>query len=392
MTVLGVFFTRGVSLRSWINSGLFDREVLIYHAHLKSGFFSKIYWFTYGADDSNLEKELHKSGRLKHEINVIGCPRWLCFAGRVHSTLYSIIMPLVIMKTARQCDVFKTNQMDGSHAALFSAMILRKPLYVRTGYTLTRAVQKVSPKNWLRQLTACINERLAFTLASASSVSSNHDKKYILKKYGKKIGHRLEVVGNYVDTILFDSGDDSIKRLTKILYVGRLSPEKNLRSAILACAKVGVQLDIVGTGIEFAALKIVAQQCGAKVDWIGVVSNNELPKLFREYQFFILPSLWEGLPKALIEAMSAGLVCIGTDTTGINEIIKDGYTGFLAKKPDHECIAVAIQRALLCDWFSISKAGRQYVCENFSLEQVTSKEKKIFSRIINQKAPRAVEN
>jgi hypothetical protein len=39
MTVLGVFFTRGVSLRQWVDSGLFDREVLIYHVHLDSEFF-----------------------------------------------------------------------------------------------------------------------------------------------------------------------------------------------------------------------------------------------------------------------------------------------------------------------------------------------------------------
>jgi hypothetical protein len=51
MTVLGLFFTRGVSLRQWIDSGLFDREVLIYQHHLSSHQFDEIIWFTYGILD-----------------------------------------------------------------------------------------------------------------------------------------------------------------------------------------------------------------------------------------------------------------------------------------------------------------------------------------------------
>ena len=49
--ILSLFFTRNVSLESWVKQGLFDREKLIYEEHLNQGNFKKIYWFTYGSND-----------------------------------------------------------------------------------------------------------------------------------------------------------------------------------------------------------------------------------------------------------------------------------------------------------------------------------------------------
>lgn len=382
MSVLGLFFTRGISLRKWVDSGLFDREVLIYQTHLDSGLFSRIYWFTYGFDDKVLEKELHNSGRLSKKIIVVQCPPWFRFAGRAGSTFYSIVMPFFIAGKVLSCDVLKTNQMDGSLAALLSSKLFRRPVYVRTGYTLSRAVEKISPHNWVRRLAVYANEYLAFVFAAASSVSSYYDRTYVLDKYGKGVASRLNVVRNYVDTDLFVPNAANENRANKIIYVGRLSPEKNLANAIQSCANLDLELDIIGSGEELSALKDTVQKSGATVRWYGIVANNELPKYFKNYRYFILPSLWEGLPKALIEAMSAGLVCIGNDTTGINEIIEDGVTGFLAKSPSVQDLSIALRRAINADWEAISCAGRDYARNEFSLEVVAAKERAILTKLL----------
>ena len=381
MTTLGVFFTRGVSLRQWVDSGLFDREVLIYHAHLESGFFSWIYWFTYGVEDTEVARELQNTGRLSKDIEVVQCPRWFRFAGRASSALYSIFLPFLAGHIASRCDVLKTNQMDGSLPALICAGIWRRPLYVRTGFTLSRIVKKTSPGNWLRRAIAYANEYLAFRLASASSVSSQHDRGYVVHQYGEKAASQLTIVGNYVDTKLFTPS--ALKTTNdRILYVGRLSPEKNLDNAIEACAAVGMGLDIVGTGGELPRLNKIAIEFRARVRWLGVIPNKQLPDLFHGYRYFILPSLWEGLPKSLIEAMSAGLVCIGNNTTGINEIIQDGVTGYLSLSADAAAIAETIRRAIAGDSDRISRAGRESVCREFSLEAIAAKEQVILTRLL----------
>lgn len=385
MTVLGVFFTRGVSLQQWVESGLFDREVLIYHVHLDSRFFTKIYWFTYGDDDQIQAKRLYESGRLSRKIEVVGCPRWFRFAGRASSALYSLLLPAIAGKQVSHCDVFKTNQMDGSLPALICGWIWRRQVYVRTGFTLSRVISKTSPGNWLRHTVAYINELLAFRCAGATSVSSRFDMEYVTQRYGNKISARLAIVGNYVDTQLFSSSMMDEGAANRVLYVGRLSPEKNLDNAIAACASVGIGLDIVGAGGELSRLKEIEAECRAHVRWLGVLPNKQLPDLFQNYRYFILPSLWEGLPKSLIEAMSAGLVCIGNNTTGINEIIEDGVTGYLSPAADAANLAKTLLRALEGDSERISRLGRQFICSKFSLEAISLKEQAIFTKLIADK-------
>lgn len=380
MKALGLFFTRGVGLCQWLESGLFDREVLIYHVHINSGYFSRVYWFTYGANDAELARELHDSGRLSKCIEVVPCPRWIRFAGRLSSALYSVLLPLVVGKFAARCDVLKTNQMEGSIPALVCAGIWKRPLYVRTGYTLTRVIKKTAPGNWLRRAVAFSNEYLAFRLASSSSVSSRYDRDYIVQQYGEKI-LTPAIIGNYVDTALFSPSDQDERGGGRVLYVGRLSPEKNLDNAIAACALVGLGFDLIGSGAELPRLKKIAVECGASVRWLGVVPNKQLPDLFRRYRYFILPSHWEGLPKALIEAMSAGLVCIGNDTTGINEIINDGVNGYLSPSANATALAETLRRALAGNHDQISSAGREFVCSEFSLEAIAAKEQAIFTKI-----------
>jgi glycosyltransferase involved in cell wall biosynthesis len=378
---LCLFFTRGVSLQRWVESGLFDREALIYQAHIESGYFTRIYWFTYGADDAYIACELQKNGRLSSSISVIASPRWLRFVGRASSALYSLLLPIYVRRIVAQCDVLKTNQMDGSIPALVCSAIWRRPLYVRTGYSLSRVIEKTSPGNWLRFLVAYVNEYLAFRLASATSVSSRYDRDYIVQRYGAKIPQPM-IVGNYVDNMLFSPPAQDEKVNDRILYVGRLSPEKNLDNAIVACAIIGLGLDVIGTGGELPRLKEIEVQHRASVRWLGVVPNKQLPKVLQGYRYFILPSLWEGLPKALIEAMSSGLVCIGNDATGINEVIEDGVTGYLSPSADAPTIAQTILRALAGNSERISHAGSEYVRKEFSLDAIVAKEQAIFTSIV----------
>jgi hypothetical protein len=54
-----LFYTREVLLETWLDTGLLDREKLIYEEHLKRGHLERVYWLTYGSHDAELAKELH---------------------------------------------------------------------------------------------------------------------------------------------------------------------------------------------------------------------------------------------------------------------------------------------------------------------------------------------
>jgi len=381
MYILGLFFTRGITLQSWCESGLFDREVLIYHKHISSKFFKKIYWFTYGVNDLKIAKDLVNKSLLSSSIQVVPCPKFFKIVTFGSSFIYSLFLPFIHFRLLVKCDLYKTNQMDGVLPALISSFLFGRPLYTRTGYTFSRVVDKVSSKFSVRRYYAYLIELMAFKLSNISSVSSNFDYSYILGRYN--LTKFPEIVGNYIDVDKFNSEhhfDETDEN--SILFVGRLSPEKNLENTIIACSRLGLTLNVIGRGDELSNLKILATKYKANVNWLGTVSNNELPFILKNYKYFILPSLWEGMPKSLLEAMSSGLICIGNDTSGINEIIRDGYNGFLSNSHDFESIMEAINRAKNCKSIDISKAARNFINENYSISAILLKEQIIFEKIL----------
>jgi len=379
MKRLAVFFTRGVSLRQWLETGLLHREQLVYINHLNQGFFDTIFWLTYGRDDSSLAELLHREGKLDPRIKVLGMPKAFPYLGKVDSLFYSLMMPLCHSKQLSECGVLKTNQMDGSIAGLISSKLFNVPLYLRTGYTLSLFTKRIHKNNVPRDLYAWIVERFAYHNCAASSVSSNYDRKYISKRF-KELLVKPIVVGNYVDVDSF-APRAGRERLDRVLFVGRISRQKNVHAAIEACAEVGIGLDLVGTGPDINAMKSLAAKVGADLRWLGVISNSDLPDILASYRYFLLPSLWEGLPKALLEAMAMGMVCIGTNVTGVNELLVDGVTGFVSETSDASDIAKTITKALKGDHLTIGNSARNLISQEYSLDIIASREREIYFKM-----------
>ncbi|MBK6899947.1 MAG: glycosyltransferase family 4 protein [bacterium] len=67
---------------------------------------------------------------------------------------------------------------------------------------------------------------------------------------------------------------------------------------------------------------------------------------------FVLPSLWEGLPVALVEAMGMGLPVVATEVGGTPEVVNDGTTGLLVRPGDAAMLAAAIDRLIIDEPFA----------------------------------------
>jgi glycosyltransferase involved in cell wall biosynthesis len=165
------------------------------------------------------------------------------------------------------------------------------------------------------------------------------------------------------------------------MFVGRLSAEKNIEGILDALgilqarAHAVPKLVIIGDGQLKPVLLAKANELALPVSFLGSVPNEQLPGFLRSADAFILPSLYEGHPKALLEAMSCGLVCIGSDVKGIRQEIRHGQNGYLCRT-SAESIANAIE-AVVDDpvlQVELGKRARQYVAENYALEKVLQKE------------------
>lgn len=120
----------------------------------------------------------------------------------------------------------------------------------------------------------------------------------------------------------------------KVIYLGRLHEVKGIRYLIDAVSLIEncPEVIIAGYGPEEETLKTMA--AGRNIIFTGRVS--EVEDVFMQGKIFVLPSLSEGLPQAMLEAMSYGLPVIATKVGGIPDVIKHGKNGYLVepKRPE----------------------------------------------------------
>jgi len=136
------------------------------------------------------------------------------------------------------------------------------------------------------------------------------------------------------------------------ICVGRLSAAKGhphlLRAvALLAAGMPRLVVLLVGDGEERASLEALARELGVAqhVRFLGF--RSDVAGLLAAADVFVLPSNWEGLPVALLEAMAAGLPAVATRVAGTVEVIADG-AGLLVPPQDPSALAAAL-RSLLTD-------------------------------------------
>jgi glycosyltransferase involved in cell wall biosynthesis len=157
-------------------------------------------------------------------------------------------------------------------------------------------------------------EKLIYSKVSHLVFATEAEKNHFRNKVGVKNKFSIIPTGVYVNL-----NQDSFKPKKKIrlLFVGRLAPVKGLKYLIKSIRDLGesskkVELTIVGDGIEKDnILKLTKSYKLNNIKFVGF--QKDVEKFYRENDIFILPSLSEGMPNSLLEAMSYRLTCIITD-------------------------------------------------------------------------------
>jgi glycosyltransferase involved in cell wall biosynthesis len=129
--------------------------------------------------------------------------------------------------------------------------------------------------------------------------------------------------------------------------VGRLEEQKGHAHLLAALPELRRQIPdlvvlLVGEGRQEEALRRQVRELGltSTVQFLG--TRRDLPAIFRALDIFVQPSLWEGLPLALLKAMGAGLPVVASRVSGSRDAIADGVNGCLVAPGDPEALARAI--------------------------------------------------
>ncbi len=162
-----------------------------------------------------------------------------------------------------------------------------------------------------------------------------------------------------------------------VLTVGRLSPEKGISLLIGALRDLidsgrDIRARIVGDGPLRAVLadQLGRDDRGGRIRLEGALNHDAVIPLYSSSHAFVLPSLAEGLPVVLMEAMAAGLPCVATRITGIPELIEDGADGLLVPAGDAAALVHAVARLMDDEELRqrLSKAARRKVTEFYEAE------------------------
>ena len=357
---LVVGFTAGLSLGAWEKLGILQRETALYKTLLP--YLAGITFITYGSGS-----DLRFSSQLEG-IDII-CNRF-----GLPERLYRETLPWRLGRYRSKKLVFKSNQMLGAEVVMDLANRLGRPFISRCGYLLGDfMLRRFDDKHVLTRQGVALEGRV-FPAASHIVLTTAAMRQQVMVDYAIP-GTKISVIPNYVDTLLFRPLVDIVAVPNRLIAIGRLSEQKNLQALFTACQGLDVELFIVGEGDLAPQLEAQAAELGLNVRFFGNLAHQELPALINSSAIYLMPSLYEGHPKTLLEAMACGCPVIAADAPGVREVIAHGETGYLCGTD-----VLGIKKAiveLLADRDLQKRVGagaRDYIMEKISLGRVVAQE------------------
>ncbi len=170
-----------------------------------------------------------------------------------------------------------------------------------------------------------------------------------------------------------------------VLTVARLDPQKGLHHLVAAAALLPeARVMVVGDGPERGALETLIAQLGLgdRVHLLGF--RTDIPELLAGCDLFVLPSLFEGLPLSILEAMAAGRAVVATAIGGNDEAVVDGVTGLLVPPADPQALADAL-RTLLREperRRRLGEAGRRRAEAEFSATAMVRRVAAVYDEVL----------
>ena len=316
-----VFYISGFrySLKVWDVSGSLERE-LMYFEKLYKDFKVEHSIFTYG--------DVDELNYVNNEYITI-YPMFSMFKkteSKIMTFILSIIYPFKVRKDLKNnIDIIKVNQLTGAWVGIILSIILKKPLYVRTGYDQYLFSIK-DGKNFFKRMFFYFLTYVALIFCDIYSVTSKSDFDFITNKY-RFNKSKLIYRPNWIPV---NKSFNSKNRNTKtILSVGRLEEQKNFKFIIDEIKNTDFSLEIIGDGSLKEELKWYAKENNVNLKIISNINYFELLEKYNDYQYFVLPSFYEGNPKVLIEAMGKGCIALASNISNHTEIIKNNKNGII---------------------------------------------------------------
>jgi glycosyltransferase involved in cell wall biosynthesis len=265
---------------------------------------------------------------------------------------------------------------------LLAAVMARVPAVVATAQLYVDLAKKPLLRVQPRLIATGVDRYLAVSRAVANQLCND---------FGIPAS-KVKLVNNGIPIAHFNRPPDNALRATLagatkrpiVLMVGRLDDQKGQRYLIEAAPQVPETMFVlVGDGPDQVALEAQARTLGVDKRVLFLGYREDIPDLLSCCDLFVLPSLYEGLPLSVLEAMAAGKPVIASAIGGNDEVITHGEHGLLVPPADPVSLAGAI-RTLLSDHTlaqRLAEAGRVRARQKFSVEAMVDGVTRVYEEL-----------
>lgn len=367
-----LFMTYGSSLKSWKEEKILERELALYDKFRESGIGVSI--FSYGGKG---EKEIVS--------NQTG-PAVLHNKWHLPYCLYSCLAPLLHHSSLGQADIYKTNQMSGAHVARWCSKFFRKPIIVRQGYSLYEFTRDDLSMRWRFKYLVRWYERRNLQGADATIFTTKEMAQRAIQRYQLN-SSKVHIIPNYVVSSVW-TPPYQVKmnnRRPIVGFVGRFTPQKNLENLVHALRGQEVELHLVGSGKLEQQIRTLSAEWGVGCQVLGRMPQREIVEIMRLWHCFVLPSNYEGHPKALIEAMTFGMPILVADSPGIHGVIENKVEGIVVRPTVHglrtgicEMLKMSSERRI-----QIGTSARKKANNLYGLDTIVENELTLFKQLLD---------
>jgi len=304
---------------------------------------------------------------------------------------FKIIKDLYKIIKEKNIHILRTHRYRSNLYGRIAGWLAGVPVIISSVHDNYRSDKKIERK-LMNKILSIITDKIV-----AVSESIKND----IIRYDKINPSKIEVINNGVDTLIFRPQSKDYELLKSlginnddivIGFVGRIVPAKGLEYLLEAFSYLkkeinNIKLLIVGDGAILKDLKNYSIELGISKYSIFTGERQDIQKILSCIDIFVMPSIAEGLPNALLEAMSSGKTVVTTKVGGIPEIIKDRFNGLIIPDKNSEMLAKAIKE-LITDKDLSEKLGenaRHFIIENYSIEAVNKKWETLYLSILREK-------
>ena len=309
------------------------------------------------------------------------------------------LMPFKLVKVLRayQPDIVHTRSWAGVDGALAVALA-RKPKLVHSEHGRNLPYIHFEPAK--RKLV----RRCVYQLADQVFTVSEEMRQYFCRETGFD-ARRVRVVPNGIDIEKLDAVTPADALATRAEFgiaaddcvigtVARFQETKDLPTLVRAFAQlwhaqksqVGLKLLLVGDGAERARLATLARELNIHEAMVITGLRHDVPRFLRAMDVFALPSLSEGLPGAVLEAMGAALPVVATNIPTLPELVREGENGFLVNVKEPAALAERLSRLVVDRALArrFGQVGRRRVERDFSLPAMLERYEQLYAGLMGK--------